>query len=100
MSAKLLQTAADDHRQVRFAVLVADIDRFFDAIILERLRNAGCKLTRLFLSGRVGQITLNHDGDRIDRHDEQHDNDSDSYATHVLDHLRKRKRVCTRAPPG
>jgi hypothetical protein len=86
MGAKLLQTAAHHHREVRFAVLVADIDRFFDAVVLQRLGNTRRKLARLFLGGRVGQIALNHDRDRVDRHDEQHENDGDSDGTHALDH--------------
>ena len=44
MRAKFLQSAANYHCQVRLAVLVADIDRFFNAIVLERLSYARSKL--------------------------------------------------------
>jgi hypothetical protein len=63
MSAKLLQTTAHHHCQMRLAVLVTDIDRFFDAIILKRLSNARCKLARLLFRGRIRQVAFDHDRD-------------------------------------
>jgi hypothetical protein len=44
-------------------MLVADINRFFNTIVLQRLRHARRKLARLLLRRGVGQITLNHNRD-------------------------------------
>src|SRR3989442_11164843 len=88
MRAELLQSAVDNHGQVRLAMLIADVDRLFDAIVLERLRDPRGKLARLFLGRRISQITLDHDGDRIHGHDQKNDHDRDGDAAHVLNHLR------------
>ena len=61
--AKLLQTGVDDHRQMRPSVLVADVDGFFDAVVLERLRNTRREFTRLLFGLREGQVALDHDRD-------------------------------------
>ena len=87
MRAELLQSTVDNHGQVRLAMLIADVDRLFDAIVLERLRDPRGKLARLFLGRRISQITLDHDGDRIHGHDQQNDNDRNRHGAHVLDHL-------------
>jgi hypothetical protein len=89
--AKLLQAAIDDHRQVRLAMLVADVNRFFNAIVLKSLRNARSEFTRLLLGRGIGQITLDHDRDRIDGHDQKNDHDRDSDGAHVLDHFGHRE---------
>src|SRR5712672_970073 len=93
MRAKLLEAAIDDHRQVRLAMFIADIDGLFDAIVLQRLSHAWSELARLFLGRRIGQITLDHNGDRIHGHDQQNDDYRNSHRAHVPDHLAERELI-------
>jgi hypothetical protein len=72
---------------VRFPVLVADIDCLFDPIVLEGLSYAGSKLARLLLGRGISKIPLNHDRDRVDGHDQEHDHGPDRDAAHMLDHF-------------
>src|SRR5205085_5163425 len=93
---KLLEAAVDDHRQMRLAMLVADIDGLFDAIVFQRLSHARSELARLLLRRGISQITLDHDRDRINGHDQENDYHRDRHGAHVLDHFSNRKFIAAR----
>jgi hypothetical protein len=62
---KFLKAGINDHRQVRLAMLVADVDGLFNALVLERLGDARRKFARLLLGSTISEKALDRDGYRM-----------------------------------
>src|SRR5437667_11905136 len=78
---------------MRPAMLVGDIDRFFDAIILKRLSNTRRKFARLLFGGAIRQVSFDHDRDRVNRHNQENEHDAGANYRQVLKHLGDGKRI-------
>ncbi len=72
-SAELLQASRHNLGQVRLLVAIGDLDRFFQLAVLQRAGNLGREFARLLAGCREVQVTIDHDGQRPDRLDEEKD---------------------------
>ena len=73
---EFLQTGHHDLRQVALLVTVGDLDRFVQLAFAQRAGHGRSELPRLLTRGAVGHQAVDHDADRLGRHDEQADDDA------------------------
>src|SRR5581483_10961676 len=68
----LAQRATEHARDMRLLVAFGQLDRFAEVVFLEELRELGGELPRLVLRRAEIPPLLDHDREREDRHDRQH----------------------------
>jgi hypothetical protein len=93
-STKLLQTGRNNLSQVRLLVAIGDLDRLFKLAVLERTGNLRRKFARLFAGGGEVQVTVDHNGQRPDRLDEQEDGYRACQPPHVLPQSKRAEADC------
>src|SRR5579875_1244543 len=81
--AELLQARGHNLGEVRLLVPVRNLDRLIQLALLKGAGHTRCELTRLLARRREIEVTVDHDRQRPDRHDEQHDYNSAGQPAHL-----------------